>query len=117
MKSLMSVNSFQTFVGQMLLMVIALPFGIHLMSHPFAVYTSSVADSGFPRRWQPIIRPKFPENCMKMKKKIVWRWGGNTRPKFVYVDPPHCTNLFCTFVVDLFKSHNHMNPCTVMYYI
>ena len=57
MKSLMSVNSFQTFVGQILLMVIALPFGIHLMSHPFAVYTSSVVYSG------------FPENCMEMKKK------------------------------------------------
>ena len=27
-----------------------------------------VADAGFPRGHQPIIRPTFPENCLKTKK-------------------------------------------------
>ena len=31
---------------------------------------------------QPIIRPKFLENCMKIKKI-----GQDGRPKLVYVDP------------------------------
>ena len=50
------------------------------------------ADPGFPRGGanpkegcQPIIWPKFAENCMKMKK-IGPRGGGH--PKFYYVDPP-----------------------------
>ena len=35
---------------------------------------------------QPIIWPKFAENCMKLEKI-----GPGARPKFYYVDPPLLT--------------------------
>ena len=55
-----------------------------------------MADPGFPRRGrqpkrgecQHINLPKFPENCMKIKKSGPRRGGEGTCPKFVYVDPP-----------------------------
>ena len=37
---------------------------------------------------QPIIWPKFPENCMKMKK--IGPSKGGARPNYYYVDPPLC---------------------------
>ena len=38
---------------------------------------------------KPIIRPNFPENCVKMKKMGMEK--GSANPKFYYVDPPLAT--------------------------
>ena len=50
--------------------------------------TAHRGGSGFPREEgrQAIIRPNFPDNCMKMKK--IGPRGESGRPKFYYVDPP-----------------------------
>ena len=62
------------------------------LGSPLDLLLAAVVDPGFPRRghqpkWglQPIIRPKFPKNCMKMKKI-----GPGERPKIDDVDPPLC---------------------------
>ena len=53
-----------------------------VQDHPESI-SDPVADPVFSKGWyQPIIRPKFPENCVKMKK--VWP-RDKARPKFVYV--------------------------------
>ena len=53
-----------------------------VQDHPQSI-SDPVTDPGFSKGWhQPIVRPKFPENYMKMKK--VWP-RGKARPKFVYV--------------------------------
>ena len=58
-----------------------------------------------PDKWhQPIIWPKFAENCMT-RKKIGRRRAKGVRPQFYNVDPPLKLKRFC-FYLCLFTSHD-----------
>ena len=50
---------------------------------------------GVPIPKEEVANVLFPENCMKMKKKLMGE--GDTRPKFSYVDPPLYNSFFIHF--------------------